>query len=54
MIGGWSHLKEIPNTNLLVSLHCSSNEGAKMEMLGLSLRGMEKICSYERVKKGKF
>ena len=34
--GGWPHVKEIPNTSLLVSLHHNRQTSANMEVLDIS------------------
>ena len=46
---GWSHVKEIPNTNFLVSLHHSSTKRANLEIFDLSRAKAERIYSFEEV-----
>ena len=48
MGSGWPHLKEIPETRLLVSLHCSYYQSANMEVFDISNKGKIKtIYSFE-------
>lgn len=47
---GWTHVKEISNTGLLVSLHHSYNKAANMEIYAISQKGKtRKIYSFEEV-----
>ena len=51
----WTHVKEIPNTNLLVSLHHNYLKSASMEVLDISKKGeAKKIYSLGEVSGGKF
>ena len=51
----WSHVKEIPNTNLLVSLHHNEDKAAKLEIFDISKKDRTNIiCSFEEVKGGIF
>ena len=46
----WSHVKEIPGTRLLVSLHHLGYESANLELFDVSKRKQErKIYSFETV-----
>ena len=46
----WAHLRKIPNSNLLVSLHHCWNASANMEIYNISYkRVVQKICSFEGV-----
>ena len=50
----WTHVKEIPNTKLLVSLHHNWENSANMEILDISKKGQaKKIYSLEEVSGGK-
>lgn len=50
----WSYLKEIPNTKLLISLHNSAKEAAKLEVFDVSQRDQQKkIYSFEETTEGK-
>lgn len=50
-----THVKEIPNTKLLVSLHHAYNLGANLEIYDISQKSRpRKIYSFEEVKGGKF
>lgn len=46
----WTHIKEIPNTTLLVSLHNSYNKAANLEIVDIPKKGfVRKIYSFEEV-----
>lgn len=52
---GWTHVKEIPNTKLAVSLHHSSLKSANLEIFDLSQKGQaKKLYSFEEVEGSKF
>lgn len=54
-LGGWTHVTEIPNTKLLVSLHHKSFKSANFELFDISKKGQaNKIYSFEEVSGGKF
>ena len=38
----WTHVKEIPNTNLLISLHHSFEKSANMVVLDVAKKGAAK------------
>lgn len=49
----WSHVKEILNTRLLVSLHHCWNRSANMEIFEVSQKGKaRKVYSFEEIKGG--
>ena len=51
----WTHVKEIPNTNLLVSLHHNAWESASMEVFEISKEEwVKKIYSLGEVSGGNF
>ncbi len=51
---GWTHIKEIPNTKLLVSLHHNKTESANMEIFDVLKKGRaRKIYSLGEVSGGK-
>ncbi len=50
----WTHVKEIPNTKLLVSLNHNCKKSANMELFGISKKGeAKKIYSLGEVSGGK-
>ena len=50
-----THVKEIPNTTLLMSLHHNYEESAKLEIFDISRKDqINKIYSFEEVRGGDF
>ena len=50
----WIHVKEIPNTRYLVSLHHSYKNAAYMEIFDISKKGQaKKIYTHEKLSGGK-
>ena len=46
----WTHVKEIANTGLLVSLHHNYNQSANLEVFDVSRKGQtKKIYSFEEI-----
>mgnify|MGYP007122282732 CR=1 FL=1 len=46
----WTHVREIPSTNLLVSLSHSSNKSANMKIFDISRKGQKKdVYSFEEI-----
>lgn len=49
----WTHLKEIPDKSLLVSLHHSAYASANLEIFELAQKGQaKKVYSFEEVRGG--
>ena len=49
----WTHVKEIANTGLLVSVHHTSRNSANLELFDVSRKGQaKKIYSFEEVFRG--
>lgn len=49
--GGWTHVKEIPNTRLLVSLNHDDEVSASMEVYDISKQDqVQKIYSFEEIR----
>lgn len=49
LLAGWTHVREIPNTKLLVSLSHSFFTSANMEIFDISKKTPRKIYSFEEV-----
>ncbi len=51
----WTHIKDIPSSGLLVSLHHSVMKSANMEIFDISQRGkVKKVYSFEEVLGSKY
>ena len=51
--GRWTHVKELPNTKLLVSLNHKLREAANMAIFDLSRKVPKKIYTFEKALGGK-
>lgn len=53
VLGWWTHVREIPNTNLLVSLNHHYSRSANMEIFQYSQKKVNRIYSFEEVVRSK-